>query len=101
MTRTLRSVLVIALAALSTAGCSSSPSTPPAPPADPYLYRPPPTTPPPTSLDPVIWTAHHHDDLLPFWTTNEALGSPVGNFPTWRQMDGVPVSAKPNRKKGG
>ena len=96
MTRTLRSLLLVTLVTFS-AGCSSS-STPPAPPADPYLYRSPPTTPPPAPLDPVIWTAHHHDDLLPFWTSADALGVPAGNFPTWRQMDGVPVSAKPNRK---
>ena len=97
MTRSLRSLLLPALVALSSAGCSSSSSTPPTPPADPYLYRAPPTTPPPAPLDPVIWTAHHRDDLLPFWTSSDALGVPEGNFPTWRQMDGA-VTANTARK---
>jgi N-acylglucosamine 2-epimerase (GlcNAc 2-epimerase) len=88
--RQLRSIVAVALVALALAGCSSS-SEPP-PPVDPYLYTPPPTTPPPAPLDPVIWTAHHRDDLLPFWTSTEALGTPVGNFPTWRQMDGAPTA---------
>ncbi len=96
MTRPLRPLLAVALAALSLAGCSGS--TTPAPPADPYLYRPPPATPPPTSLAAATWATHLRDDLLPFWTSTDALGVPAGNFPTWRQMDGVPVTAKPNRK---
>jgi hypothetical protein len=88
--RQLRSLLVVALFALVT-GCSGS-STAAPPPVDPYLYRPPPATAVAPTLAAGAWVAHHRDDLLPFWTTNEALGSPVGNFPTWRRMDGVPTA---------
>jgi hypothetical protein len=28
------------------------------------------------------WVTHITDDLLPYWTTPEALGNPLGNFPT-------------------
>jgi N-acylglucosamine 2-epimerase (GlcNAc 2-epimerase) len=84
--RSLRSLLVVALATLSLAGCSSS--SPPPPPVEPYLYTPPPAAAPSAGLAPETWTTHHRDDLLPFWTTNEAFGVPVGNFPTWRGMDG-------------
>jgi hypothetical protein len=31
---------------------------------------------------------HFKQDLIPFWTTPAALGSPVGNFPTVRGFDG-------------
>ncbi len=92
----LRRSLVSTLAALALAGCTSSSTTPPAPPVDPYLYTPPPVT-TPASLATGVWVTHHHDDLLPFWTSSEALGSPVGNFPTWRQMDGA-VTANTARK---
>ena len=34
------------------------------------------------------WLTHLNDDLLPFWTTPEALGTPLGNFPTYRCNDG-------------
>ncbi len=34
------------------------------------------------------WLTHLTDELLPFWTTPEALGTPVGNFPTYRCNDG-------------
>jgi hypothetical protein len=95
MNRPLRSLLALGLTALALAGCSSSPPAPvgPTPPAvDPYLYTAPPAASPPASLTASTWVAHHRDDLLPFWTTNEALGTPVGNFPTWRGMDGVPTA---------
>ena len=87
--RSLRSLLAVPLAALWLAGCGSS--RPPAS-ADPYVYTPPPATAPPANLAAGTWVAHHRDDLLPFWTSNEALGVPPGNFPTWRQMDGAPAA---------
>jgi mannose/cellobiose epimerase-like protein (N-acyl-D-glucosamine 2-epimerase family) len=34
------------------------------------------------------WIAHLERDLAPFWTMPEALGEPVGNFPTFRCHDG-------------
>ncbi len=83
--RHLRSLLAVALSALWLAGCG--PSKSPAP-VDPYLYTPPPAAAPAANLAASTWVTHHHDDLLPFWTTSEALGAPLGNFPTWRQMDG-------------
>jgi len=69
---------------LALAGCRGA-STPP---ADPYLHTPPPTAGPPAGLAPADWTTHLNDDLLPYWTMAEAKGDPVGNFPTWRGMDG-------------
>lgn len=37
------------------------------------------------------WLRHLRDDLLPFWTTDVALGTPVGKFPTYRHNDGSAV----------
>ena len=34
------------------------------------------------------WLIHLRQDLLPYWTTPIALGTPVGNFPTFRANDG-------------
>ena len=48
-------------------------------------------------LDPATWKAHELDDLLPYWTMAEAQGTPVGNFPTRRGMDGTP-SGSTDRK---
>ena len=38
------------------------------------------------------WLAHLNDELLPFWTMPEALGTPLGNFPTYRCNDGSLVN---------
>lgn len=35
------------------------------------------------------WKQHLTDELLPFWTTPDALGKPIGNFPTFRCNDGT------------
>lgn len=35
------------------------------------------------------WHAHVTRELLPFWTHPDALGTPVGNFPTSRCSDGT------------
>lgn len=35
------------------------------------------------------WKQHFQRDILPFWMTPAALGSPVGNFPTFRCNDGA------------
>lgn len=61
---------------------------------EPYLYTSPPAS---GALDAAAWEAHLRDDLLPYWTTEVAKGSPVGNFPTWRGMDGT-VQGSSNRK---
>ena len=35
------------------------------------------------------WRQHVTDELLPFWTVPDAIGTPVGNFPTFRCNDGA------------
>jgi mannose/cellobiose epimerase-like protein (N-acyl-D-glucosamine 2-epimerase family) len=53
-----------------------------------YQYQ----TPPDGPFDPVfsgqVWLDHFRNDLLPYWTAAEAKGDPLGNFPTYRGMDG-------------
>lgn len=36
-----------------------------------------------------VWLHHLQYDLLPFWTQPAALGQPLGNFPTYRNNDGL------------
>ena len=50
---------------------------------------------PPSAALPVLdvlrgdtWLRHHREDLMPYWDMPEALGQPVGNFPTFRGRDG-------------
>jgi mannose/cellobiose epimerase-like protein (N-acyl-D-glucosamine 2-epimerase family) len=40
----------------------------------------------------VRWQRHLREDLLPFWTNKDALGEPIGNFPTYRADDGTVVN---------
>jgi mannose/cellobiose epimerase-like protein (N-acyl-D-glucosamine 2-epimerase family) len=35
------------------------------------------------------WYQHVSDELMPFWLTRDALGTPTGNFPTFRCNDGT------------
>ena len=35
-----------------------------------------------------VWVAHLERDLAPFWTSADAIGNPVGDFPTFRCHDG-------------
>jgi mannose/cellobiose epimerase-like protein (N-acyl-D-glucosamine 2-epimerase family) len=35
------------------------------------------------------WRHHVSDEIMPFWVTPDALGTPVGNFPTFRCNDGT------------
>jgi mannose/cellobiose epimerase-like protein (N-acyl-D-glucosamine 2-epimerase family) len=35
------------------------------------------------------WTQHVTDEIMPYWVTAEALGTPIGNFPTFRCNDGT------------
>ena len=39
------------------------------------------------------WLAHFVRDLLPYWSSPEALGEPVGRYPTFRYPDGEPLEA--------
>ena len=34
------------------------------------------------------WLRHHREDLMPYWDMPEALGDPVGNFPSFRGRAG-------------
>ena len=34
------------------------------------------------------WLRHHREDLMPYWDMPEALGDPVGNFPSFRDRAG-------------
>ncbi|HEU4406987.1 MAG TPA: hypothetical protein VFS43_17090 [Polyangiaceae bacterium] len=81
----------LALAALALSGaCATAPErpAPSAPAPAPSAGRP--------EGDPVVaslpgperWRAHLANELLPFWTRPEALGEPLGNFPTFRCLDG-------------
>src|SRR5574341_1458173 len=73
----------LALLAVACAGTTAPASAP-----DPYAYVAPPAASAPAGLDAATWLAHEQSDLLPFWTMDAAKGVPVGNFPTWRGMDG-------------
>lgn len=42
----------------------------------------------PESLKSATWLTHMEKDLVPFWITADALGTPVGNYPTVRDMKG-------------
>ncbi|HEU4726316.1 MAG TPA: hypothetical protein VFT22_00435 [Kofleriaceae bacterium] len=35
------------------------------------------------------WRQHVTDELMPFWVMPDALGTPIGNFPTFRCNDGT------------
>ena len=75
------------------AACAGPPRTASPPPPS-SLRSPPPLAQPPArlattelpSLD--RWRRHLSDELMPFWTTPDALGTPIGNFPTFRCADG-------------
>ena len=41
------------------------------------------------------WLRHHREDLMPYWDRPEALGEPVGNFPSFRGRDGELLSESP------
>ncbi len=35
-----------------------------------------------------VWLSHYNEDILPYWIMDDALGTPIGNFPTFRNMSG-------------
>ena len=43
------------------------------------------------------WLRHHREDLMPYWDLPEALGVPVGNFPSFRGRAGEVLPDKTNR----
>lgn len=89
-----RTRLLAAVVASLLLGCAGTPAGPPAavrpqgsPAPAPAAGRAAATVPPglPSAAD---WRDHLVRDLMPFWTHPEALGSPVGAFPTFRCDDG-------------
>ena len=57
-----------------------------------YGYVPP----PPGEVSPVLqaetWKTHYVEDIQPYWTDPAALGTPAGNYPTYRTMTGAPTA---------
>ncbi|MFT7621375.1 MAG: mannose/cellobiose epimerase-like protein (N-acyl-D-glucosamine 2-epimerase family) [Myxococcota bacterium] len=51
------------------------------------------------SLRGATWLSHLSADILPYWTSADALGSPPGNFPTYRGMDGAPDANSERRPR--
>ena len=43
------------------------------------------------------WLQHHRDELMPYWLVPDALGDPLGNFPSYRGTDGELLPDQPNR----
>ena len=41
------------------------------------------------------WLRHHREDLMPYWDRPEALGEPIGNFPSFRGRDGELLAESP------
>ena len=41
------------------------------------------------------WLRHHREDLMPYWDRPEALGEPIGNFPSFRGRDGELLAREP------
>ncbi len=80
MTSSLRRCSLLALCLLAQVACQQ--------PAAPYGWVSPPEAAAPAALTPEHWSTHLEEDLLPYWRMEAAWGSPVGNFPTYRGMDG-------------
>lgn len=53
-----------------------------------YVHQAPPAGPVPAVLTASVWRQHYLEDVRGFWMTPAAWGSPEGNFPTYRGMDG-------------
>ena len=41
------------------------------------------------------WLRHHREHLMPYWDRPEALGEPLGNFPSFRERDGELLPESP------
>ena len=44
------------------------------------------------------WLRHHREDLMPYWDRPEALGEPIGNFPSFRGPDGELLPRAPRAR---
>lgn len=85
------SPLVLTLAVVGGLGCGTDNRSGSAPSTDAnalYPYVEPPSEDIPEARQANTWIEHVRDDLLPFWMAPEARGTPEGNFPTNRGMDG-------------
>ncbi|MGM0508918.1 MAG: AGE family epimerase/isomerase [Fusobacteriota bacterium] len=45
------------------------------------------------------WKTHVKEDILPFWDNKEALGEPIGNFPTYRINTGKVDDKRPREER--
>ncbi len=88
----------LALALACTAGCPASQNSrgpEPAAPSPPAAQAPAPAKMSASALPAIDrWLAHVNDELLPFWSVPDALGTPEGNFPTFRCNDGSAYRAQ-------
>lgn len=64
-----------------------------------YAHVPPPDVAVPASLQSATWLAHWRDDVRPYWMMPEAWGSPEGNYPTTRDMNGLPAGSPDRRPR--
>ncbi|MFN3198222.1 MAG: AGE family epimerase/isomerase [Bradymonadia bacterium] len=64
----------------------------------PYAYSPP-SGEVPESLSSEVWRRHYLDEVLPYWTMDEARGEPLGNFPTFRGMNGTIQGSRERRPR--
>lgn len=90
----MRSLVVLNVLSISFifVACSEDPPTDPPDeqlPEAKYKYVPPAAGEIAASLRADTWKQHFLDDLRPFWVMPEAFGTPEGNFPTFRGMDGT------------
>ena len=83
---------------LLTIGAAASASTPlPASSRSASTQDPPPRADVPEVLEGDTWLRHHAQDLMPYWDMPEALGDPVGNFPSFRGRAGELLPESTNR----
>ena len=88
------SVLLVQCSGSSGPGTTNEPE-----PTSAYAHVEPTLASAPAALTPATWIDHLNDDILPYWRQADALGSPVGNFPTERTMVGQPTSNTDRRPR--
>lgn len=101
----LRKMLTLLLLVSLLAACAPAPAAVPVTALPPVTSPPTVTTAPPVTVQPIVtpslpdgqrWMTHFKEDLLPFWDRPEALGNPLGKFPTKRCNDGTVYDKKSN-----
>ncbi|MCA9515851.1 MAG: AGE family epimerase/isomerase, partial [Myxococcales bacterium] len=53
----------------------------------------------PPALQGQTWVDHWTTDIAPYWTMSAALGSPAGNYPTYRDMNGNATGSTKRRPR--